>query len=104
MAVLDRGDTIEVAGYRLTGHLATGIRNLTFNGEEPGAGIAVRWLEIYSQQPAQPGRATQQVVDAWAATGVDVRYEAVAGESFWSSTEIVHCEALIDRSLVLLGH
>lgn len=103
LAELDQGGSIEVAGYRLTGQLAAGVRELALNRQTPGAHTVVRWLEVSPQPPVQPGRATQQVVDGWVASGLDVQYEALAGESFWTSTEIVHCEPLIDHSMALLS-
>jgi exosortase A-associated hydrolase 2 len=94
---LARGTMLEIAGYELHPELAAAIEGLRL-GELVPAAKTVIWQEVSAQPEPRITPASQRVLDAWRAAGVDVRAAAVAGEPFWTTLEIAECEALLDAT------
>jgi exosortase A-associated hydrolase 2 len=97
--LLDDGQAAEVAGYALASALVRDIEQRRLAGWSlPGA--SVYWLDVRrtgSDTPAPVRRA----LDAWRAGGALVTYDAVAGDAFWSSYDIIEVPGLITASLAL---
>jgi len=100
-AALARGDTLEIAGYALAPSLAQGIEALDAASLVPCC--PVHWLEVNKSTERGIAPASQRVIDAWRAAGVDVHATALGGEPFWATQEIAECPPLLDATLAVLA-
>lgn len=98
---LEAGRAVEVAGYRLSPALASGLdaAALRLPAAFPSP---VALLEVGSGERTDVSPALQAIVSRWSADGTPVTAEAIAGPSFWQTQEIEVAPALIERSLVIL--
>jgi len=53
----------------------------------------VHCMEVTASAEISPG--SRRVLEAWRLKGLDVRAAAVGGEPFWSTIEVIECEALL---------
>jgi hypothetical protein len=60
----------------------------------------VRWLDVRRALGETPASA-QRVLDAWQAQGVSARYQAIGGDAFWSSVEIIEVPELVRATTAL---
>lgn len=97
-ARLKAGETIEVAGYTLSGSLCADIDSLDLHGELSAAFPPIRWLDVIADAEAGISPATQRALDSARAIGCRVEHIQVPGEPFWMSTEIVSNAALVAAS------
>ncbi len=95
---LAEGETLEIAGYRLSAELASGLESLVLAGMPPTTAARVDWIEVAPQpeRPLMP--ASQRVIDAWAHHGVAVDGAVVACDPFWATQEIAPCAAIVDAT------
>lgn len=85
--------TLEVAGYEFTRELFTALESA--NLAPPKRKMPIAWFELVSpDSEATLSHAGQAVTQTWAASGIDVRATAIAGEKFWATQEITTCPAL----------
>ena len=96
---LKAGDAVEVAGYGLTGRLAASLETLVVPTGLPRGFGAVSWLEVVREQGASLPPPAARLVDETRNQGGEVEVTAFASEPYWSSTEIVVNDAIIDRTL-----
>jgi exosortase A-associated hydrolase 2 len=94
---LARGTLLEIAGYDLHPDLASAIEGLKL-GELAPAAKTVIWREVSASPEPRITPASQRVIDAWSAAGLEVRAAAVTGEPFWTTLEIAECAALLDAT------
>ncbi|MDZ7829153.1 MAG: hydrolase 2, exosortase A system-associated [Halofilum sp. (in: g-proteobacteria)] len=102
-ARLEAGESLEIAGYELAPALARALDSLDAQALRPPEGVAVDWLEVSGAEPPKLSAASERVIDAWRTDGFAVQSEAVAGDAFWATQEIVDVPELIDRSLARLA-
>lgn len=97
-----RGETVEVAGYRLDPALAQGLDDarLVLADDYP-APVAV--LEVTNTEPLATSPGTTTLVAKWSAAGIRATANAVSGPSFWQTVEIETAEALLPASLAALS-
>lgn len=97
-ALLQAGNTLEVAGYELTQELASAIDDRKAV-ELAMAKSSIHWFEVI----AEPGRpiapAGARVVSEWQRNGVDIHLHPVSGPSFWATQEITECPELIEATI-----
>jgi exosortase A-associated hydrolase 2 len=91
---LRRDIPLEIAGYDLHPRLAAQIDALSLANLVPAV-KRVHCLEVTATLEPKLSPASQRALEAWRATGLDVRALAVRGEPFWSTTEITECAALL---------
>jgi len=97
-ARLKAGETIEVAGYALSGTLCTEIDSLDLQHVLGADFPPIRWIDVSAESGASVLPATQQVLEKARALGCTIDYQQLLGEPFWMSTEIVTNPALIAAS------
>jgi exosortase A-associated hydrolase 2 len=97
---LGRGRAVEVAGYRLSPALASGLSAATLD-LPPGFGGRIVWLEVAGNGTASP--AARNAFSGLQARARDATLDVVIGPSFWQSVEIEDCPALIDATLASLS-
>jgi len=100
---LAAGETLEIAGYRLPGRLATAIAGLRLADLAPPRG-KVFWFEVVAEAGRELAPASRRVVDQWANAGVVAQVQCVAGQPFWNTTEISECEAIVDATTRALAY
>jgi exosortase A-associated hydrolase 2 len=81
---LAAGETLEVAGYPLSGSLAAAIDAAELTGLAPGAGCRVEWFELIPQADSGLPPAASKIAAAWRAEGADLGQHAVVGQPFWA--------------------
>jgi exosortase A-associated hydrolase 2 len=92
-ARLRAGEPVEIAGYDVSPALLESISRLRL-GEWSLPGADVHWLDVRRSAAETPG-AVQPTLDTWRARGVRVGYQAIAGDAFWSSFDIIEVPALV---------
>ena len=94
---LRSGETLEVAGYRLSGALASAVDTLDLAQLAGSAAGAIDWMEVASEAkpPTAPAAAA---MDSLRVQGRQVTYHQIVGEPFWTSTEIVSIPQLVTRT------
>ena len=97
---LNRGESLEIAGYRLSPALALGLDRASLS-MTPGRVESVTWLEVTST-PATLSPAAAGVIAALREQGVPVDGRTVTGPSFWQTVEIEDCPAIVDATLSAL--
>ncbi len=97
-ARLQTGETVEVAGYALSGALCTDIDALDLTSALTPPFPPIRWLDVVAEAAAPVARGTQRAIDKVRAAGCEVEHVQVAGEPFWMATEIVTNPALVVAS------
>lgn len=93
------GETLEIAGYRLSGALAAGLTSLALAEMPPTAADRIDWIELAPEVGRPPLPASQRVIDAWAAAGIAVDTASVVCDPFWATQEICQCPAIVERAL-----
>lgn len=85
---LASGETLEVAGYRLSGRLAADLMALGPPARLPGGLGEIGWFEVVREAATRLPVSSQALIERSRALGGDVRELAIVGEPFWTSTEI----------------
>lgn len=98
---LEDGATVDVAGYRLPGRLATAMSGVALDVPPQFSG-QVDWLEVSPADPPTMSPAAQSKVTDWQQRGITVRGQAVVGPPFWQTQEIETCPALINATVSAL--
>jgi uncharacterized protein len=95
------GETVEIAGYRMSAALASGLENAELT--PPPTPSRIAWLEIAGGEDASLTPASSVRIDAWRAQGHDVRGQAVNGLPFWQTQEIAEAGALVAATTAVLS-
>lgn len=93
------GEALEVAGYRLTPHLARDIESRTLVAVLPVC--PVQWFEVVADPTSDLSPASARVIEAWQCPDGVVDLRRVAGEPFWSAAsaaELTQCPTLVDAT------
>ncbi|MFY7916848.1 MAG: hydrolase 2, exosortase A system-associated [Rubrivivax sp.] len=95
---LSQGQSVEIAGYRLSAALSTGLEaaNLSPRPLPPDQQARLLWLELSSQQPSEWSPVAAQAQERWREAGWQLHAEQIAGPAFWQTTEIEDAPALVD--------
>ncbi len=84
---LSSGECVEVAGYGLTSAVSDGLAAASFKAIDAALLPSVYWIDLVASAEMTPPVPHQKCVEAWREQGVDVRYQHVIGDSFWTSVE-----------------
>ena len=95
------GNEIEVAGYRLSAKVASGLEGCDLRLLHPNV-ERVAWIEVSGSASQALLPASQGRTAALRASGVTVSTAVVSGPPFWQTLEIEECPPLIDASLEAL--
>jgi exosortase A-associated hydrolase 2 len=97
-AALEAGQTLEIAGYDLTPALARAIDGLPAP-DTLAPPVPAHWFEVLSAPGQAPGPAAGRVKSAWEAQGTPLHVHTVTGSSFWATTAVSTCPALLDATV-----
>jgi exosortase A-associated hydrolase 2 len=100
---LKDGEQLEIAGYDLSPRLAAQLAQLRLAALITPALGSLAWFEVVRADGAPLPEPSQHCIEAARQAGVAVAPRAVAGEPFWSSTEIVTIPALVALTADALG-
>ncbi len=95
---LAAGETLEVAGYSITGPLAAGIDAVRLNAPGEAAGVPVHWFELVAEAGQSAPPAAARVVEAWGSAGCAVTLRTVPGVPFWTLQETTVAPNLLDAT------
>jgi exosortase A-associated hydrolase 2 len=100
---LASGEVLEIAGYPLTARLTGQLEDVRLSAAlGPHAG-KVTWLEVHPEATTELPPASRACIDDAHARGVGIDQSIVAGEPFWTSTEIVVNPQLVSRTIAMLA-
>jgi exosortase A-associated hydrolase 2 len=100
-AAMQRGETVEVAGYALSSGLVSGMEQSVMRFQTSYRS-PVGMFEIGSAEASEVSPGLGRLVGDWVQSGVAVSVEFVPGNAFWQTQEIELAPALIERSVVRL--
>jgi len=92
---LARGEKLEVAGYELAPELLAAVDAIDGQSLAPTSIARVDWLEVSTNEARVLMPASQRMLEAWRAAGVNVHGRVVRGEAFWALQEITTAPELI---------
>lgn len=102
-AKLQPGESIEVAGYAISGRLAQDLDELAAPGRLPATLGATAWLEVVRDAEGPLPVSSQNIIEATQRAGGAVQAAGLVGEPFWSSTEIVVNRSVLSDSVAHLS-
>lgn len=96
-ALLDRGESVEVGGYRLAPALASGLEGATLTPlPAPLPGTRLLWVELGDD--TEPAPASAKTLQAWVEAGFRPEVHVVAGPPFWQTVEVEEAPRFIATS------
>ena len=98
---LAQGSALEVAGYRLSPQLASGIERAELT--VPDRSRRIEWIELSSRADAGLSPAASARLATWQAAGAVTRGSVVSGPAFWQTSEIAEAPQLIEATIELLS-
>ena len=93
---LAAGDSVELAGYRLSPGLAQGLGNARL--QAPPGVRQVHWLDVSAREDAILAPGPASAVTQWREAGCQVHAQVVTGPAFWQTTEIEDAPRLIEAT------
>lgn len=99
---LDQDQSIEIAGYTLSPHLARGIEGAQLQPPDGTKPSRVEWFDIRMQSDSLTPPLATPVQTLWHAAMSQMRSHLVKGASFWHTTEIEDVPELMDATLSAL--
>ena len=101
---LDKGEPLDIAGYRLSAGLAQGLGQAALAPpavREPGQRL--EWFESSTRENATLSVVATERFAQWQQAGFDARLHMTRGPAFWQSTEIEEAPALISATTVAVS-
>jgi exosortase A-associated hydrolase 2 len=102
-ARLQAGETLEVAGYRLSGQFAKDLDALLQPSCLPEGLGKVAWMEIVRELEGQLPTPSTILIDASRAEGVNTEVRRFLGEPFWASAEIAYNLDMLESTAKFLA-
>lgn len=95
------GESLEVAGYTLSPGLARGLDEASLTPDPNALPERLVWLEVSSREEPALSPASERHLDAWKRAGTVVTSQAVHGDAFWSTTELVDAPELVAATVAV---
>jgi exosortase A-associated hydrolase 2 len=84
---LERGESLEVAGYEMAPELVRGIEDQDMESIGSTTGLCVHWLELVREESTRLNPKSLCVIEGWREEGARVSEATVIGEPFWTLQE-----------------
>lgn len=101
-AKLAAGESLEVAGYRLSPELSADIDGIELSTNLVPAVDCVTWLEIAAGGRDAISVPSQAIIDRWTEAGVSTSARAVNGPRYWETQEITIPQEMIEATVQVL--
>lgn len=101
-AILDAGESLEIAGYMITPSLANSLEAASLKNMDAKSDINIAWFDVVADEQKEAPLMNRKLVELWQQAGMKVEHNKVVGMAFWSSTEIVEIPTLLDHSIQFL--
>ncbi len=100
---LAAGETVDIAGYRITPALAQGLGATQLRAPQGPAPGRLVWLEASPQAEPALGPASEAQLSAWRAAGWQVQAQAVSAPPFWQTVGTDEAPRLASATLACLA-
>jgi exosortase A-associated hydrolase 2 len=101
---LDRGESVEIAGYALSPGLASGLEAATLDPPQSGGReCRLEWLEVSTRAGASLSPASSRALERWTAAGVAVHSRIVEGPAFWQTVEVQDAPQLLAATVAAIS-
>jgi exosortase A-associated hydrolase 2 len=94
---LARGESVEIAGYRLSPAMASGLEQAELL--PPASCHRIEWFELSAKTDGNLSPIGATRIAKWQSAGHDARSTVISGPAFWQTTEITECPPLIEATL-----
>lgn len=93
------GQSLEIAGYRLSPQMAAGLESLVLAELQFPDIRQIDWIELVAdvERPLMP--TSLRIIDQWQQAGMRVESETIVCDQFWATQEIAQCPAVVDAVL-----
>ena len=98
---LAAGETLEIAGYELSGELIAALDAVRIAELATPAIGQIHWMEVV-REAKPPTPPTAAAMESLRGRGCVVDYGQVIGDPFWSATELVAAPELVSRTTAVL--
>ncbi len=102
-ARLKGGESLEVAGYELSPTLGGQLDRIELSSDLTASLGDITWFEIVRSADAGPSMPSSKIIEGGRAQGLSIDLQAICGEPFWSSVEIVQNPELVKQTVHALG-
>ena len=92
-----QGESVEVAGYRLSAAMAEGLERAQLVA--PARPCRIEWFELSGKPDGGLSVSAQEQIDKLQSGGHRVHGHSVRGPAFWQTAEIEECPELLEASL-----
>lgn len=96
---LAEGECLEIAGYGLSGQLATDLESLTLAKNTPSNEVRIHWIELAPETGRELMPVSQKIVNDWREKGLVIDTTIVVCDQFWATQEIARCPAIVDAAV-----
>tara|TARA_R110002110_G_scaffold91264_1_gene237366 strand:+ start:16756 stop:17598 length:843 start_codon:yes stop_codon:yes gene_type:complete len=100
--VLDRGQSIQVAGYDISPALYAGIQSAHLDGCAASVNCPVAWFTVLASEERKTPRPDQKTMELWRSRGIDLEHHTVIGPAFWQAHERTLAPTLVEATAALI--
>ena len=94
---LERGETLEIAGYELAPGFAKAVDGLKAAELAVGKSV-IHWFETIPEPGRSMTAAGTKIAETWKQKGVDLHIHLISCQPFWATQEISECAELISAT------
>lgn len=95
-AILDAGESLEVAGYEISARLFRSIDEMDLVSQMADIGLPVFWYELVGNADSSMSAVASKAIEDLNGRGCEIRAEKAVGPNFWSTAELTMAQDLID--------
>jgi exosortase A-associated hydrolase 2 len=97
---LASGQPVDVAGYRLSAELASGLERAELH--PPANASRVEWIDVTTRAGSELSPSATRSLEKWRQAGVMVHGQSVTGPSFWQTIDVEEAPELLAATQVAM--
>ena len=97
--LLASGEKIEVAGYSLSSGLTNALEAVSLKQADLSRLPQTLWLDLVANDGQQAPLINRKLAESWQQQGLALQTDAIVGEPFWGSVEIVDIPVMIQKTV-----
>lgn len=101
-AEINRGQSIQIAGYDVSPHLFSGITEAHLSKHLHLVSKPISWLTILPSAEKKTPRVDIQAIEKWRSSGADINHQTVVGPAFWQAHERTLAPELIPITIAAI--